>query len=237
MKAFVFICLVALACAQPPPPPPPPPPGGRPSVTEDLIRAQQELTISHGWSEIFLVDNRQILSDYIARIETVALDEFMGAYAAIKNTGIDTRAAMEEFETSFCADRVRERWELQVTRYGQRLSQCLGSTYGYLLDFTNILNRLHDESREYTNQIPNTSTNILSTIDIFTGRDNLRFYINDALRDLYFRALNLHAEFEEFVNGISIDLDLLLEEYTECYRTLPAAFETESANDLEAMRL
>jgi hypothetical protein len=55
----------------------------------------------------------------------------MGAYAQIKNRAIATRAEMESFtEPSFCKDNVRARWELQVTRFGQKLSQCLGVTYG-----------------------------------------------------------------------------------------------------------
>lgn len=124
-----------------------------PTVTEELLQAQNELTIGHEFSEIFLVQNREILSDYLMRIETIALDQFMGAYAVIKNRGIATREEMDQFEEpSFCKDAgifksvnfyslmfklyhknflVRARWELQVTRYGQRLSQCLGVTHAY----------------------------------------------------------------------------------------------------------
>lgn len=101
------------------------------TVSEDLLAAQAELTIGHEFSEEFLVLNRQRLSDYMERIESEALDMFMVAYAEIKNIGIETRAEMDDFtEPSFCKDNVRARWELQVTRYGQRLSQCLGVTNG-----------------------------------------------------------------------------------------------------------
>lgn len=119
MKLFTFVLLFALAHGQ------------DRTVTEDLVGAQGELTIGHEFAELFLVQNRQRLSDYLETIEEVALDEFLTAYATIKNRGIETREAMEEFtEPSFCKDNIRARWELQVTRYGQKLSQCLGDTLG-----------------------------------------------------------------------------------------------------------
>lgn len=120
MKYFTFFVLfvAAVNCQQ------------APTVTEDLQAAQNELTIGHEFSELFLVQNRERLSNYLAIIETVALEHFMGAYAEIKNTGLDTRDAMNEFtEPSFCKDAVRARWELQMTRFGHRLSTCLEVTY------------------------------------------------------------------------------------------------------------
>lgn len=122
MKFLVVLLFVALANGQA---------VERPTVTEDLLEAQEELTIGHEFAELYLVQNRQILSDYLERIELAVLEQFMNAYAAIKNRGIETRAIMESYdEPSFCKDGVRARWELQVTRYGQKLSQCLGVTYG-----------------------------------------------------------------------------------------------------------
>jgi hypothetical protein len=120
MKVLAFFALLALASCQ-----------ERPTVTTDLIEAQAELTTGHEFTELFLVQNRDRLSNYLERIELIVLDQFMGAYAAIKNKGIETREAMADFtEPSFCKDRVRARWELQVTRYGQALSQCLSVTDG-----------------------------------------------------------------------------------------------------------
>lgn len=79
--------------------------------------------------------------------------------------------------------------------------------------------------------------NVLSGLDIFDSREDLAQYINNHFRDLYFRARDFHLEFEEFIGGISVDLDRLLEQYTGCYILLPMAFEIESANDLESIRL
>lgn len=118
MKFLVVFALFVLASCQ-----------ERPTVTQDLLQAQAELTIGHEFTEFFLIENRHILSNYLERIELETLDQFMGAYAAIKNKGIDTRQAMEDFTTpSACKDNVRARWELQVTRYGQKLSKCLDVT-------------------------------------------------------------------------------------------------------------
>jgi hypothetical protein len=105
-----------------------------------------------------------------------------------------------------------------------------------LRQFTDILNRLHDESRAYSNVIPNSGVQVLSGLDIFDSRDNMYDYIMAVYRDLFFRALDWHAEFEEFVGQISIDRESLIEQYTECYRTLPTAFANESELDLELIR-
>lgn len=91
----------------------------------------------------------------------------------------------------------------------------------YLFRFTNGLNELHRRSRYVSNLIPNTSLNVLATLNVFTGRDNLRTYINNGLRDLFFEIRAFQEEFGDFVQGISIDLDALLAQYTECYRELP----------------
>lgn len=119
MKVFALFFLFALAYGQ-----------EAPTVTEDLVAAQDELTIGHEFAEIFLVQNREILSDYLEIIEEIALDSFMDAYTYIKNEALATREAMDEYESSFCKDAIRNRYELQISRFGQKLSQCLGTTNG-----------------------------------------------------------------------------------------------------------
>lgn len=101
----------------------------RPTITNELHRAQEELFWGQEFGEEFLVQNRERLSNYIIIIEEQIVASFMDAYAAIKNTSIETRRIMtEEYpEPSFCKDRVRDRWELQTRRFGQKLSECLGT--------------------------------------------------------------------------------------------------------------
>jgi hypothetical protein len=72
-------------------------------------------------------------------------------------------------------------------------------------------------------------------MDIFDGRDNLGSYINDEMRRLVFRALDYYQEFQDFIGGISVDFDQLIEQYTECFRTLPVSFNNESDQDLLAI--
>lgn len=111
------------------------------------------------------------------------------------------------------------------------------SPRSYIVQFTGILNQLHDDSRTYSNVIPNAGINVLSSLDIFDSREDLAQYINNHFRDLYFRARDFHAEFEEFIGGISVDLDRLLDTYTGCYVLLPMAFDIQAENDLESIRL
>lgn len=102
---------------------------GQRTVTDDLVGAQGDLTVGHEFAEIFLVQNRELLSSYLETIERVALDHFLTAYATIKTRSLEVRAEMDAFEEpSFCKDRIRTRWDLQETRFGLRLSQCLGNT-------------------------------------------------------------------------------------------------------------
>lgn len=104
----------------------------RPTITESLHQAQQELFWGHEFAEEFLVQNRERLSNYLIIIEEQIIASFMQSYADIKNIAIETRRIMTEDypEPSFCKDRVRNRWELQTRRYGQKLSECLAVADG-----------------------------------------------------------------------------------------------------------
>lgn len=99
------------------------------------------------------------------------------------------------------------------------------------------MNTLHDDSRNYTNVIPNAGLNVLSSLDIFDSRENLQGYINDHFRDLFFRARDVQAEFEEFTTELSLDRDEYVRQLTTCFRSLPLAFDNESRQDLESIRL
>lgn len=122
MKIFIVCMLFALANGQ-----------AARTVAEDLVAAQRELTIGHEFAELFLVQNRGRLSYYLTEMELQILHAFLTAYEDIKITGIETRETMDSYvEPSECKDNIRARWELQVTRYGQKLSQCLGLSDGFV---------------------------------------------------------------------------------------------------------
>lgn len=121
MKIIAFCLLFGLALCQ-----------DSRTVTEDLVEAQRELTIGHEFAELFLAQNRGRLSNYLAIMEEQILDSFLQGYAYIKTTALETREAMAEVEPSTCSNNVRQRYELQVTRYGQKLSQCLRAAEGFV---------------------------------------------------------------------------------------------------------
>lgn len=110
-------------------------------------------------------------------------------------------------------------------------------SFRYLKQFTTVLNELHHESRDYVSWIPNVSTNVLSRLDIFDGRDNLQTYINDGFRDLFFRALQRNDEFEEYVDELAEDETEIVRQLTACFRSLPRFFDNESSQDLESIRM
>lgn len=124
MKFLVILSLVGFALCQID--------TEHPTLDAALRQSQQELTWAHEFAEEFSVQNRQILSNALLMIEERILESFMNSYADIKIHAIETRRIMEEDypEPSFCKNRVRERWELQVSRYGQKLGECLGVADG-----------------------------------------------------------------------------------------------------------
>ena len=101
--------------------------------------------------------------------------------------------------------------------------------------FSTTLNDLHDESRAYSNVIPNTGVNVLSGVDIMDSVDNLRSYINAGFRDLFFRALDFHAEFEVFVEEIEEYTEDYIHQLTACFRSYPRFFENEAYQDLRSI--
>lgn len=123
MKLFVILSLIGLTFCQD---------VEHPTLDATLRQSQQELTHAHEFAEEFSVDNRDVLSNILLQIERRIVGSFMDAYANIKIHAIEVRRIMTEDypEPSFCKNRVRERWELQVTRYGQKLGQCLGVADG-----------------------------------------------------------------------------------------------------------
>jgi hypothetical protein len=165
MKLFVgitFLGLFAMAMAQ------------ERTVTEDLQEAQRELSLGHRFFETLLPQNRDLLSNYIQRIQTEILQNFMDAYALIKNTALETTQIMDDFESSFCKDRIRARWNLQVRRYGSKLSQCLADSNNFMRTVSQDLNNIHAEAHRTVNQVQNQGL----LIDlIFIRRKHLIFTI------------------------------------------------------------
>lgn len=103
-----------------------------PTLGEAFRQSQRELTEGHIFAEEWLVQNRQMLSELLERIEVRVIDDFMEAFLDMQNIADDTKRRMEEDypEPSNCKNRIRERWDLQSLRFGTKMSQCLGIADG-----------------------------------------------------------------------------------------------------------
>lgn len=56
---------------------------GQVTTTEDLLMAQNELSIGHEFSETLLQVNRNIISSYITIVNTALVDSFMDTYGEL----------------------------------------------------------------------------------------------------------------------------------------------------------
>jgi hypothetical protein len=103
------------------------------TVTDGLLMAQRELGTGHRFFQESISDSRATLSSFIENDVRQLIDSHMDAYASIQSTALETTAAIDELEVNerseACLSAVRARWETQVSRYGQRLSQCIATPY------------------------------------------------------------------------------------------------------------
>lgn len=98
-------------------------------VTDGLLAAQGDLALGHAFFEENIAVSRQDLSGFIENDVRQLLDSHMEAYASIKSTSLETTAAINELEVTTenerCINAIKARWETQINRYGQRLSNCI----------------------------------------------------------------------------------------------------------------
>lgn len=91
-----------------------------PTVTEGLLKAQTELTLSHRFFEVTLYLNRDETSAYLYRINREVIKSHINSYGFIKNLAFETRDEIDRIERTElneqCIDDVINRWELQFTR-------------------------------------------------------------------------------------------------------------------------
>lgn len=91
------------------------------TVTEELIGAQADLTLSHAFAETLLSVNREQISSYMNRISRELITSHVDAYANMKDQILETNEALDAFEVTerseACLNKVRNRWNLQVSRF------------------------------------------------------------------------------------------------------------------------
>lgn len=99
------------------------------TMTEALQRAQAELRIGHEFFERTIVQSRAELSAQVYSDSRVLTESHLDAYADIKTIVLDTNALMDDLpvtpDSEECLAASRNRWEIQILRYGRRLSGCI----------------------------------------------------------------------------------------------------------------
>lgn len=92
-----------------------------PHVTEGLLSAQADLSLGHQFFETALYMNRDDISTYMNRINHEIVTSHTEAYGNIKIRSLETIDEIDAIEVNErndqCLQGVRDRFNLQVTRY------------------------------------------------------------------------------------------------------------------------
>lgn len=138
----------------------------RESTKDGLLRAQNELSIGHEFAELTLAINRNVITSYVAIVSSSVLDSFMDSYSEIKQIGDETTIIFNEISApNACHNRIIARWELQITRYGQRLSQCMQHTVQEMEEWNSWINSGHAVAQRTSNQVQNSGKYKLISVD------------------------------------------------------------------------
>lgn len=88
------------------------------TVTEGLLDAQADLSLTHEFFEQFLFVNRGQISAYMYQIQRPVITSHMDAYANIRNSFDEAESALDAIvpEDTACINNVRTRLGLQRTR-------------------------------------------------------------------------------------------------------------------------
>lgn len=206
------------------------------TTTEGLLRSQADLTLGHEFFETTLFINRGQISAYMNRINSELISSHIDAYAHMKGQILETNEALDAFEVTpqseECLNSVRNRWGLQVTRFGIRLSTCIDVANRMLSAWNRFLNEIHETGQVTANQVANLGTKTLSETEIFDGRNSLPALINREFRNILGAALPYRDRIEGFLQDISSGIDNTISILEQCDRQLEDDFAAEIADDL-----
>ncbi|CAO1404255.1 unnamed protein product [Diamesa serratosioi] len=208
----------------------------REGTKEGLFRAQNELSIGHNFAETTLAINRNVISSYIAIVTSSVLDSFMDSYSEIKQIGDETHSTLFNGTTapSVCHNRIISRWELQISRFGQKLSECMLETVLQMEEWNSWVNNGHTVAQRTYNQVQNLGMNVLSQLNNFLDEEDIPRLINRQFRDLLSSARPYNTMFEEFRQNVVANEDNLINQLTSCDRRLVSAFANEARADIES---
>lgn len=135
-----------------------------------------------------------------------------------------------------CLDNIRTRWELQIHRHGQKLSECMWGSFLELSAWNDYLNTLNFGTQATMNLVQNLGVGVMTNYEGFTSREDLSGPINTALRRLLSSASPYLNEYEEFRDSTVHMEDQIISQLTMCDRSLGRAFEIEASDDLTRAR-
>lgn len=164
------------------------------------------------------------------------IDSFMNNYGLMKNISVLTTDAMRILPESNCLTRLRNRWEIQVTRHGQILSQCLMFSTELLTGWNTVLNTIHSTAQRTSNQVQNSGMSILASLNEFASSTDYERLINRQLRQLLVLARPYQFRFDEFTDEVKEDAEQVRNILTSCDRGVTNAFRIQAAEDLENAR-
>jgi hypothetical protein len=123
---------------------------------------------------------------------------------------------LEALEQNACVAQIRARWDLQSTRFGNRLSECLSNSVVEIKAWNDYVNSLHETAQfTTTTQVPNAGLSVLSDTRDFTSRERLSRPINFRFRTLLTRARPYLDRYEEFRQSVVDNEEEIIQELTQ----------------------
>lgn len=160
------------------------------------------------------------------------ITSFTSNYALMKDISVNTTEAMRALPESGCLTRMRNRWDIQVTRHGQILSQCLMVSTTLLTDWNTVLNTIHSTAQRTSNQVQNSGLSMLAAVDDYVGRTDYERLINRQLRQLLLSARPYQVRFTDFTLEVQEDAEQVRNGLISCDRGVTRAFEIQAREDL-----
>lgn len=119
LKMAIFLCLVLVFVAV----------SSQETITDSLLSQQEDLVIGHTFFEEQVMRSRDQLSDFIYADSGPLINSHIEGIASIKSIGEITNLILDQIaetpENAGCLSAVRNRWQLQISRFGQQLAACI----------------------------------------------------------------------------------------------------------------
>lgn len=185
------------------------------TVTNELLNAQRELSITHEFAELQAYINRNIISSYVEMMNEVLIKSFMGTYREMITIENEVLAALDGMSPSDCLNTVRTRFNLQVSRHGIFLTRCMRNSRNEIQTWIDLTNDLHLTAHDTTNQAQNQGLASLSERSRIDSTESFHPPINRRLRNLLTSVRQQMDDFETFRASLVAEEEEIIQELTE----------------------